>query len=368
MERKSALEIVEMMQELEYYKGKKVLVTGHTGFKGSWLTIWLNMLGAEVIGIALDPRTEKDNFVLSRIRNEIIDYREDIRNLNSIKRIIDKEKPEILFHLAAQPIVLESYESPVLTYETNVMGTVNLLEAIRQSNSLKTAIFVTTDKCYENKEWVYGYRENDPMGGHDPYSSSKGASELAISSYRNSYFNKGQKKIASVRAGNVIGGGDWAQNRLVVDIIKAIENNIPVEIRNPEATRPWQHVLEPLGGYLLLGAKMAQNNKYDEAWNFGPELKNIVKVRTLLNLIIKSYGKGEWIDKSNGKKLHEANLLALDISKAYHKLGWIPVLTLKDTIEMTVNWYKTYKDIDVKAFCEEQIKDYTRKWNSKKEI
>lgn len=343
---------------LEFYKDKKVLVTGHTGFKGSWLSIWLNMLGAEVIGIALDPVTPKDNFELSGIGDLIKDYRADIRDLKRIEEIVDKEQPEILFHLAAQPIVLDSYQHPVYTFETNVMGTVNLLEAFRLSNSLKTGVFITTDKCYENLEKHYSYKESDPMGGHDPYSASKGAAELAICSYRRSFFSNTEKRIASVRAGNVIGGGDWSPYRLIVDIIKALENNTEIEIRNPNAIRPWQHVLEPLGGYLLLAAKMQLEQSYDEAWNFGPEAENIVTVQELLEEVIRYYGIGSWKDVSDKEKLHEATLLALDINKAKTKLNWHPKLNLQETVKYTVDWYKNYKTANVMDLCMNQIKEY----------
>lgn len=345
----------------DFYRNKKVLITGHTGFKGSWLTIWLKKLGADVVGIALDPKTNDDNFVLSNIKDKIADYRTDIRNLNEIKNIIEKEKPEILFHLAAQPIVLDSYKYPVYTYETNVMGTVNLLEAFRTSKSLKTGVFITTDKCYENIEKDYSYKETDPMGGYDPYSSSKGAAELAISSYRSSFFKNTDKKIASVRAGNVIGGGDWSPFRLMVDIIKAIQNNETIEIRNPKAIRPWQHVLEPLGGYLLLAAKMQLEQQYDEAWNFGPEVENIVTVNELLEEVIRCYGKGSWKDVSDKDKLHEATLLSLDISKAKTKLHWYPKFNLQETVKYTVDWYKNYKTENVMDLCMQQINDYMKK-------
>lgn len=353
---------MELTELRSYYKGKKVLVTGHTGFKGSWLTIWLKQLGAQVVGIGLDPRTDRDNFVLSGIKSQIKDYRADIRNLNEISSIVELEKPGILFHLAAQPIVIESYNSPVYTYETNTMGTVNLLEIFRKSSSLHTGVFITTDKCYENKEWVYGYRENDPMGGYDPYSSSKGAAELIISSYRNSFFKHSVKKIASARAGNVIGGGDWSPYRIVSDLVRAIESGKPLEVRNPKATRPWQHVLEPLGAYLLLAAKMMQQpGKFDEAWNFGPGSSNIATVKTLVESFIQTWGKGEWKDYSNSKKLHEANLLALDISKARHRLNWQPKLSFYETVQYTVDWYKNYKIEDVLDLCSSQIKDYIAK-------
>jgi CDP-glucose 4,6-dehydratase len=358
------MEVVEIDQLLNRYKGKKVLITGHTGFKGSWLSIWLHKLGAEVIGVSLDPKTAEDNYVLSNIGNKIKDYRADIRDLEEIEKIVATEEPDILFHLAAQPIVLDSYTDPVYTFETNVMGTVNLLEAFRNSESLKTGIFITTDKCYENIEKDYSYVETDPMGGYDPYSASKGAAELVISSYRRSFFLNTDKKVASVRAGNVIGGGDWAPFRIIVDIIKAIQSNEVIEIRNPIATRPWQHVLEPLGGYLLLGAKMIDERLYDEAWNFGPEKENIVTVRELLNKTIAEYGKGEWKDVSDKEKLHEANLLSLDITKAKTKLAWKPVLNLGETVKYTVDWYKRYKSEDVLDLCNEQIDNYTNSWNN----
>lgn len=351
-----------MLNFLNTYKNIKVLVTGHTGFKGSWLVLWLKLLGAEVVGVALDPRTNKDNYVLSGIEQKITDYRVDIRNKEQLHEIIAKEKPEVLFHLAAQPIVLDSYNNPVETYETNIMGTVHLLEAFRNSESLHTGIFVTSDKCYENREWVWGYRENDPMGGHDPYSSSKGAAELVIQSYRQSFFSNSDKNIASVRAGNVIGGGDWSPFRIVVDLVKAIETGKPLEVRNPNATRPWQHVLEPLGAYLLLGAKMMeQPGRFDEAWNFGPESANIASVKALVESFIHTWGQGTWEDQSDAKKLHEANLLALDISKARHRLNWQPKLSFHKTVQYTVDWYKNYKTENVMNLCINQIKDYIAK-------
>jgi len=354
---------MEIESYLKLYKGKKVLITGHTGFKGSWLSIWLHRLGAQVVGISLDPKTDQDNFVLSKIGDQIIDYRADIRNLAEIQRIIEKEQPEILFHLAAQPIVLDSYQNPVYTFNTNVMGTVNLLEVFRNTKSLKTGVFITTDKCYENVEKDYAYKETDSMGGYDPYSASKGAAELVISSYRRSFFQNSDKKIASVRAGNVIGGGDWAPHRIIVDIIKAIQKEEAIEIRNPIATRPWQHVLEPLGGYLLLGAKMIKERTFDEAWNFGPEKENIVTVKELLDKTIAEYGQGEWKDVSEKEKLHEAKLLSLDITKAKTILGWQPVLNLDETVKYTVDWYKRYNTESVFDLCNEQIENYTNNWS-----
>lgn len=353
------------MDFLDVYKDKRVLVTGHTGFKGSWLIVWLHALGARVIGIALDPNNKNDNFNLiggSSLLEK--DYREDIRDLQKIKAIFEAEQPEIVFHLAAQPIVLESYQAPVYTFETNVMGTVHVLEACRECPSVHTGVFITTDKCYDNKEWVYPYREIDPMGGYDPYSSSKGAAELVIASYRNSFFKSQNKHIASARAGNVIGGGDWASYRIVVDLIRAIESETVLEVRSPHAVRPWQHVLEPLCGYLSLGARMMQEpGKFDEAWNFGPEPSAFVQVRDLVDTMIRHYGTGRWIDRSGDQKPHEAGLLTLDISKAKNRLRWRPILTFEETVQYTVEWYKNYKQTDVLALVQRQIEDYCNKWN-----
>jgi len=345
----------------EFYKGKKVLVTGHTGFKGSWLSIWLHKMGAEVIGYALDPISGNDNFVLSGISSKIIDIRGDVRDAEKLKEVMSVYKPEIVFHLAAQPLVRLSYEIPVETYEVNVMGTINVLEAIRVSASVKVGVMITTDKCYENKEHIWGYRENEPLGGYDPYSSSKAACEIAIASWRNSYFNPKDnsthgKSIISVRAGNVIGGGDWAVDRIIPDCIRALENDKSIELRSPKAIRPWQFVLEPLSGYLLLAQKEYEEpSKYCEAWNFGPKSNSVATVWEVAEMVIGTYGKGELKDISDKKQLHEANLLMLDISKAKYKLGWIPHLDIKQTINLTVDWYKRYKSTNVYEFCLEQI-------------
>lgn len=350
------------------YKNKNVLVTGHTGFKGSWLSIWLNELGANVIGYSLDPYTDNDNFVLSGIGEKITDIRGDIRDINKLKEVFDEYKPEFVFHLAAQPLVRLSYEKPKDTYEINVMGTLNVLECIRNSETAKVGIMITTDKCYENKEQIWGYRESDPMGGYDPYSSSKGCAELLISSYRNSYFNpkdyaKHGKAIASVRAGNVIGGGDWSLDRLVPDCIRALQNNEDIVIRNPYATRPWQHVLEPLAGYLLLGSKIFLDGvRYAEAWNFGPDSHSIVPVSEVVGKIIENWETGCWIDLSDGNKnlLHEANLLALDCTKAKTYLGWTPKYDIDKCLKVTVDWYKRYNNENVYEICIEQIINYMK--------
>lgn len=349
------------------YKGKTVLVTGHTGFKGSWLSIWLNELGAKVIGYALDPYTERDNFVLSKIGEKIVDIRGDIRDKSKLEEVFNSYQPEFVFHLAAQPLVRLSYENPVETYETNVMGTINVLEAIRKTKATKVGIMITTDKCYDNKEQFWGYRESDPMGGYDPYSSSKGAAEIAINSWRLSFFNpeeyeKHGKSIASVRAGNVIGGGDWAKDRIIPDCIKAIEAGIPIEIRSPQSVRPWEHVLEPLSGYLMLGEKMYNNPvEYAEAWNFGPELSSIIPVWNIAQSVINNYERGELKDVSDPHAVHEAKLLALDISKARFNLGWVPTLNIDDTIKYTVDWYKDYNNTEVYELCKQQIADFSAK-------
>jgi CDP-glucose 4,6-dehydratase len=338
-----------------FFSGKTVLVTGHTGFKGSWLSIWLHELGAKVIGLSLDPYSERDNFVLSRIAENIIDIRGDIRNSTIVNEVFEKYVPEIVFHLAAQPLVRLSYSEPVSTYETNVMGTINVMEAIRASNSVKAGILITTDKCYENREQLWGYREGDAMGGHDPYSSSKGAAEIAISSWRRSY----KMPIASVRAGNVIGGGDWALDRIIPDCIRAIEADKPIEIRNPLAIRPWQHVLEPLGAYLLLALKLYNEpEKYAESWNIGPELNSVSTVKEISDMVTKQYGKGAVKDVSDPNQLHEANLLMLDITKANLRLGWTPGLTINQTVELTVDWYKRYSNENVYGLCLNQINNY----------
>lgn len=349
-----------------FFKNKRVLVTGHTGFKGSWLSIWLHELGADVIGVSLEPFSERDNFALSGIGKKIkADLRADIRDGVRMKEIFHEYRPEIVFHLAAQPLVRLSYEMPVETYETNLMGTINIMEAIRCTDSVKVAVMITTDKCYENKEQIWGYRENEPMGGYDPYSSSKGAAEIAISSWRRSFFNpadygtKHHVALASVRAGNVIGGGDWALDRIIPDCIKALEAGRPVEIRNPKAVRPWQHVLEPLSGYMLLAQKMwDQPTQYCEGWNFGPYGESITSVREVAEKVIENYGSGELEDISNPNALHEANLLMLDISKARFRLGWKPRMNISQCVALTVDWYNRYREGDVYDICIEQIKKY----------
>lgn len=346
------------------YKNKNVLITGHTGFKGSWLSIWLNSLGANVIGYSLDPYSDNDNFVVTNIGKKIIDIRGDLRDREKLNRVFEEYKPEFVFHLAAQPLVRLSYEMPSETYEINVMGTLNVLECIRSSKSVKVGIMVTTDKCYENKEQIWGYKENDSMGGYDPYSSSKACAELLIASYRNSFFNPNnyeqhRKSIASVRAGNVIGGGDWSKDRIIPDCIRSLEDGEIIKIRNPYATRPWQHVLEPLRGYLLLTCKMYENpGMYCEGWNFGPDFNEIQPVNKVVDYVIKFWGKGKWMDVSNSGNLHEASILSLDCTKAKQFLKWYPKLNLCESLEYTVEWYKKFRCEDAYELCIKQINKY----------
>ena len=351
-----------------FYKGKRVLVTGHTGFKGSWLSIWLHELGAEVVGVALEPYSERDNFVLSGIGHKIkADIRADIRDGKRMKEIFARYQPEIVFHLAAQPLVRLSYDIPVETYEVNVMGTIHVLEAIRVTKSVRVGVMITTDKCYDNNEQKEGYVETDPFGGYDPYSSSKGACEIVIQSWRRSFFNpadygkKHTMSLASVRAGNVIGGGDWAKDRIIPDCIRALEATKTINIRSPKAVRPWEHVLEPLSGYMLLAQYMwIAPTEYCEGWNFGPETESVMTVWEIASTIVESFGYGRLKDVSDPNALHEANLLMLNINKAKTRLGWKPRLDARGTAELTSDWYKRYKNEDVYALCIEEINTFIR--------
>ena len=329
------------------YKDKKVLLTGHTGFKGTWMALWLEQMGAKVYGFSLENRDENNHLNLLNLGIE--QKINDIRNADVLQKYFEEVQPEIVFHLAAQALVRQSYEDPVETFSTNVMGTLNVYEACRKTPSVKAIVNVTSDKCYENKEWEWGYRENEPMGGYDPYSASKGCSELLTSSYRNSYFNtkyfddKHQVLLASGRAGNVIGGGDWSEDRLIPDIVKATAINEAVLIRNPKATRPWQHVLEPLSGYLTLGWKLLKKDvSVAEGWNFGPDNHSNLQVGDIVKLSHQYWNNIQIEISKNTDEHHEANLLMLDCSKANKLLKWEAVWGIDKTIDKTINWYKEY--------------------------
>lgn len=349
---------MELMKKLkQIYENKRILITGHTGFKGSWLAIYLRALGAEVIGYGLDPYTIKDNFVVTGLSDKIIDIRGDIRDKQKLMEVFNAYSPEYVFHLAAQPLVRESYTQPVYTYETNVMGTINVLECMRETESIKMGIFITTDKCYKNNEQLWGYRETDALGGYDPYSSSKAACEIAVESWKKSFFEERGIGIATVRAGNVIGGGDWAKDRLIPDCIRALEKNKSIRIRSPHAIRPWQHVLEALQGYLILGEKLINDPKgYSEAWNFGPNLDSCITVGRICENIVSKYGVGEVVWDVVEGQLHEATVLRLDNSKVQLKLGWQPKMHIEEAIDLTIEWYKNYQNKDVYALCLGQIK------------
>ncbi|MBS3947293.1 MAG: CDP-glucose 4,6-dehydratase [Firmicutes bacterium] len=329
------------------YKDKVVLLTGHTGFKGSWLALWLKELGAKVVGYSLNLPSTPNHFELLAL--DIVSITGDIRDRGKLAETFNKYRPEIVFHLAAQPLVRYSYKDPVFTFETNIMGTVNVFETCRQTESIRAIVNITSDKCYENREWVWGYRENDPMGGYDPYSASKGCAELVTNSYRNSFFNlKDHGKshhilLASARAGNVIGGGDWGEDRLIPDIVKAASKNESVLIRSPQATRPWQHVLEPLSGYLLLGQKLLEGKKeFAEGWNFGPNDERSLTVQEVLESIKQDWHKIAYFIQQQTGQMHETNLLRLDCSRAHIDLKWGSVWNASRTFEKTVNWYKKY--------------------------
>ncbi len=349
----------------DIYKGKRVLVTGDTGFKGSWLTLWLYELGAIVTGMALAPQTHPSHFQLATLTKKIHHVDADIRNLDKVNKIFSQAKPEIVFHLAAQALVRDSYGDPKTTFDTIVGGTVNVLEAIRQCPGVRAVVVITSDKCYDNQEWVWGYRESDPLGGHDPYSASKGAAEIISAAYRRSYFDqKGQGPhlgFATARAGNVIGGGDWAKDRIIPDCIRALTANQPIVIRNPYATRPWQHVLDPLHGYLLLAARLLENpDRFSGAWNFGPQTSDQITVRTLAERFIQTWGSGTIQTPPIKKAPHEAHLLNLNVDKAAFELKWQPVLDSSSAIDWTVDWYKSWRhgQKNIGSVSLEQIRSY----------
>ena len=333
---------------LDFWRGKRVFMTGHTGFKGGWLSLWLQKLGADLTGYALNPPTHPSLFEVANVGAGMRSIIADIRDAETLVKAMREARPDIIIHMAAQPLVRYSYQAPVETYATNVMGTVHLLEAVRQTDTVRAVVNVTSDKCYENKEWPWGYRENEPMGGFDPYSNSKGCAELVTTAYRNSYFNPAKHTehgvaLASARAGNVIGGGDWAQDRLIPDILRAVQAGQPVKIRNPHAIRPWQHVLEPLSGYLLLAQKLWEDGPaYAEGWNFGPADEDAKPVQWIVERLTQSWGAGTSWQLDNNPQPHEAHYLKLDCSKARSRLGWHPRWGLARTLQSIIAWHKAY--------------------------
>ena len=358
-----SLEISKGKVDSSFWKDKKVFLTGHTGFKGSWLSLWLQNMGAVVKGYSLVVNTEPALFTQANVAAEMESEIGDIRNLEQLTKSMVSFSPDILIHMAAQPLVRLSYQEPVDTYTTNVIGTVNVLEAARKCPNLKAIVSVTTDKCYENKEWDWGYREIESMGGHDPYSSSKGCAELVTSAYRRSFFSSDDTaSLASARAGNVIGGGDWAEDRLIPDILRAFEKSEPVVIRNPLSTRPWQHVLEPLSGYLVLAQELFLNgDDFAEGWNFGPKDEDCKPVSWILNQMVESWGgNASWsLDKKNNP--HEAGFLKLDCSKASNRLKWNPKWSLQQTLKLIVGWHQIYiNGGDLKAECLKEINSYIK--------
>lgn len=354
----------EAMEDNAFWKGKRVFLTGHTGFKGSWLCLWLHRLGADVTGYALEPPTDPSLFAGARVGELVTSVIADVRDLERLKRELHDAAPEIVIHMAAQPLVRDSYRIPVETYATNVMGTVHLLEAVRSCPTVRAVVNVTTDKCYENREWAWGYRENEAMGGYDPYSNSKGCSELVTAAYRSSYFNpreydRHRVAVATARAGNVIGGGDWANDRLIPDIIRAILAGTPVKIRSPYAIRPWQHVLEPLSGYLLLARRLYEcGSRYVGGWNFGPYDTDARPVEWLVSRLCAGWpGASYEIDR--GEHPHEAHYLKLDISKAASELAWRPRWGLARALDSIIEWTRGFvNDADLREICLRQINDY----------
>jgi CDP-glucose 4,6-dehydratase len=349
----------------DFWRGKRVFLTGHTGFKGSWLSLWLQSMGAQLQGLALDPPTTPNLFTEARVGAGMASTIGDIRDLATVQQAMAAFQPDIVLHMAAQPLVRLSYVEPVETYATNVMGTVHVLEAARRAGSVRVIVNVTTDKCYENKEWFWGYREDEPMGGYDPYSNSKGCSELVTSAYRRSFFQKEGIALASGRAGNVIGGGDWAADRLVPDILRAFERQQPVVIRNPHSTRPWQHVLEPLSGYLTLAEQLWEHGQaYAEGWNFGPTDDDARPVQWIVERLVQAWGEGARWQLDGADHPHEAGYLKLDISKAKHRLGWRPSWHLDTALDKIVQWHQAWlAQQDVQALCLAQIQQYTAAMN-----
>ncbi|HTT76734.1 MAG TPA: CDP-glucose 4,6-dehydratase [Candidatus Binataceae bacterium] len=346
-----------------FWRGRRVLVTGHTGFKGSWLTIWLNQLGAVVSGVALKPDSDPSLFELARLGQRIESFAEDIRDEAAVKRAFTRVQPEIVFHLAAQSLVRRSYREPVATFATNVMGTVNVLDAAREAGSVRALVVVTSDKCYADSGAVEAHREDDRLGGHDPYSASKSCAELAASCYQRSFCEASRMGIATVRAGNVIGGGDWAIDRLVPDAIRSLSRGEPLRVRNPDSVRPWQHVLEPLAGYLILASKLwAGGPKWAGPWNFGPDSSDACPVRELADQVVKNWRSGSWLAIPDEAAPYESPQLRLDSSKARRLLGWNPVLPLAGAIRLTVDWYRAVMEgADAFELTCAQIDEFVRR-------
>jgi CDP-glucose 4,6-dehydratase len=348
-----------------FWHGKKVFLTGHTGFKGGWLALWLQSLGAEVQGYALEPPTEPNLFTVGQVAALMSSTIGDIRDLETLRSTMRAFAPDIVFHLAAQPLVRASYDDPVGTYATNVMGTVNVLESVRACPGVRAVVVVTTDKAYENREWAWGYRENEPLGGHDPYSNSKGCTELVSAAYRSSFLAQQGIALATARAGNVIGGGDWAVDRLVPDLLRAFERGVPAVIRNPNAVRPWQHVLEPLSGYLMLAqALWHRGAAVAEGWNFGPRDDDARPVRWIVERLANAWGPGARWELETREQPHEAQMLKLDISKARQGLKWAPRWTLAEALDRIVAWHQAWRQhADVRGACLRDIGDYSRDMN-----
>lgn len=344
-----------------FWRGKRVLLTGHTGFKGGWLSLWLQSMNAELLGVALNAPTRPSLFDVARVREGMDHQIADIRDYEKIKSLMEAFKPEFVIHMAAQSLVRLSYQSPVETYATNVMGTVHVLEAARHVDTVRAIVNITTDKCYENREWSWGYRENEPMGGRDPYSSSKGCAELVSSAYRQSFLSGQGIALATARAGNVIGGGDWASDRLVPDTLLALEKNEPVLIRNPHAIRPWQHVLEPLSGYLMLAQSLYEHGQIDaEGWNFGPRDEDAKPVQWIVERLCDTWGNGSTWSLQKGEHPHEANFLKLDISKARQRLEWSPSWSLDTALSHIVDWHRAWlSNENMRSVCLQQIAKYS---------
>ena len=345
-----------------FWRGRRVFITGHTGFKGSWLSLWLQHMGAITCGYALPPPTNPALFIEANISDGMKSVIGDIRDLAFLTASMQEFLPEIVIHMAAQPLVLLSYNDPILTYETNVMGTVNVFEAARKTPSVNSIVNVTTDKCYENKEWVWGYRETEAMGGYDPYSSSKGCSELITSAYQRSFMSQSKISLASARAGNVIGGGDWADNRLIPDILRGFESDSTVTIRKPNSIRPWQHVLEPLAGYLLLAQKLHEDGeKYVSSWNFGPADADSKSVLSIVQKMTEFWGDGAtWQVENHGANPHEANYLKLDCSKSNSILGWQPKWSLDQALLRIIKWHRFWEShsMNMRDYCLNEVDDY----------